>query len=142
MSQEWIKENVKKPIRRPDLDRLRKDMFKPIKTATLEKEINKHITLRLEYGKTYIYVNKKRFIQCIRLILNIPKADVPLYEEIPFYSKQKRITLRNCGIIDPESIEEYIARGGYEALAKVLDGMKPAEVVEEGSDGMVFVGED
>jgi len=56
---------------------------------------------------------------------------VPLYEEIPFYSKQKRITLRNCGIIDPESIEEYIARGGYEALAKVITEMKPSDVIDE-----------
>jgi len=56
---------------------------------------------------------------------------VPLYEETPFYSKQKRITLRNCGIIDPESIGEYIARGGYEALAKVVTEMEPFDVVDE-----------
>jgi len=56
---------------------------------------------------------------------------VPLYEEIPFYSKQKRITLRNCGIIDPESIEEYIARGGYDALAKVITEMGPSDVITE-----------
>ncbi|NLE74427.1 MAG: FAD-dependent oxidoreductase [Actinobacteria bacterium] len=56
---------------------------------------------------------------------------VPLYEEIPFYSKQIRITLRNCGVIDPESIEEYIARDGYEALSKAVVEMTPAEVVDE-----------
>ena len=44
----------------------------------------------------------------------------PIYEDIPFYGKQQRITLRNCGVIDPESIDEYIARGGYEALGKAL----------------------
>ena len=60
------------------------------------------------------------------------QADViPLYSDLPFYSKQLRITMRNCGIIDPERIEEYIARDGYAALAKVLDSMMPEEVFEE-----------
>ncbi|MFW9882432.1 MAG: hypothetical protein ACFFG0_55935, partial [Candidatus Thorarchaeota archaeon] len=49
---------------------------------SIEKEINKYIKLKLVGGKTYIYVNGKQFIQCIRLILNIPKNDVPLYDEI------------------------------------------------------------
>ena len=56
---------------------------------------------------------------------------VPFYSEIPFYTKQMRITLRNCGIINPESIEEYIARDGYEALDKVISSMTPADVIEE-----------
>ncbi len=46
-------------------------------------------------------------------------------------SKQQKIVLRNCGVIDPTSIEDYIAAGGYEALAKVLTEMTPAQVVEE-----------
>ncbi|MFX1419232.1 MAG: zinc ribbon domain-containing protein [Promethearchaeota archaeon] len=50
--------------------------------STIEKEINKYITLKLIGGRTFIYVNGKRFIQCIRLILNIPKNDVHLYEEV------------------------------------------------------------
>ncbi len=57
--------------------------------------------------------------------------NVPFYDDIPFYGKQRRITLRNCGLIDPESIEEYIARGGYEALGKVLSAMTPEEVIDE-----------
>ncbi len=52
-------------------------------------------------------------------------------EEIPFYGKQQRIVLRNCGRIDPTNIEDYIAVGGYEALAKVLTEMTPEEVIEE-----------
>ena len=52
------------------------------------------------------------------------------FEEIPFFKKQTRIVLENCGIIDPESINEYIARDGYFALAKVLT-QKPEEVIEE-----------
>ncbi|UCD81279.1 MAG: NADH-quinone oxidoreductase subunit NuoF [Desulfobacterales bacterium] len=56
---------------------------------------------------------------------------IPFYRQIPFYSKQKRIALRNCGLIDPESIEEYIARDGYAALTKVLSGMTPQMVLDE-----------
>ena len=52
-------------------------------------------------------------------------------EEIGFYQKQMRIVLRNCGLIDPEKIDEYIARDGYAALEKVLFEMTPDEVIEE-----------
>lgn len=56
---------------------------------------------------------------------------VPHYNELPFYSKQVRLTLRNCGYIDPDSLEEYIARDGYQALAKVLTEKTPEQVVED-----------
>ena len=56
--------------------------YYPKSTPTIEKEINQHITLKLEHGKTFIYVNGRRFIQCIRLVLNIQKDDIPLYDEI------------------------------------------------------------
>jgi NADH:ubiquinone oxidoreductase subunit F (NADH-binding)/(2Fe-2S) ferredoxin len=48
----------------------------------------------------------------------------------PFYKHQKRIALRNCGIIDPEDIEEYISVDGYYALGKVLTEMKPEDVIK------------
>ena len=51
--------------------------------------------------------------------------------EIDFYQKQFRIVLRNCGVIDPEKIEEYIARDGYAALEKVLFEMTPDQVIDE-----------
>ncbi len=50
---------------------------------------------------------------------------------IDFYQKQFRIVLRNCGIIDPEKIDEYIARDGYKALEKVLFEMSPIQVIDE-----------
>jgi len=56
---------------------------------------------------------------------------VPYYKDIPFYGKQMRIVLRNCGLIDPQSIEEYIAVGGYQALGKALTSMPPEGVIEE-----------
>ena len=50
--------------------------------------------------------------------------------KIPFYAKQMRIALKNCGVIDPENIEEYIAMDGYQALAKVLTEMTPDDVID------------
>ncbi|MCL1946643.1 MAG: 4Fe-4S binding protein [Chitinivibrionia bacterium] len=52
-------------------------------------------------------------------------------DDIKFYQKQLRIVLRNCGFINPEDIEEYIGREGYQALAKALTDMTPDQIVEE-----------
>jgi NADH-quinone oxidoreductase subunit F len=51
-----------------------------------------------------------------------------------FLAKQKRIVLRNCGNIDPESIDDYLAAGGYKAMEKVLSSMSPEEVIKEVSN--------
>ncbi len=48
-----------------------------------------------------------------------------------FYQKQLRIALRNCGFIDPENIDEYIARDGYAAIAKILESMTPEQAIDE-----------
>jgi NADH:ubiquinone oxidoreductase subunit F (NADH-binding)/(2Fe-2S) ferredoxin/Pyruvate/2-oxoacid:ferredoxin oxidoreductase delta subunit len=53
------------------------------------------------------------------------------YRDIPFYSKQVRHVMRNCGMIDPQSIEEYLALGGYQALGKVLTAMTPEQIIAE-----------
>lgn len=52
-------------------------------------------------------------------------------DNIEFFTRQKRIALRNCGVINPECIDEYIARDGYSALAKVLTQMTPQQVIDE-----------
>ncbi|HZJ82701.1 MAG TPA: NADH-quinone oxidoreductase subunit NuoF [Clostridia bacterium] len=51
-------------------------------------------------------------------------------DEVPFYKKQKRVALRNCGVINPEQIDEYIAFDGYKALGKVLTEMTPQDVID------------
>jgi NADH:ubiquinone oxidoreductase subunit F (NADH-binding)/(2Fe-2S) ferredoxin/NAD-dependent dihydropyrimidine dehydrogenase PreA subunit len=51
-------------------------------------------------------------------------------EEVPFYKKQNRVALRNCGVINPEEIEEYIARDGYRALGKALTEMSRQDVID------------
>ena len=55
----------------------------------------------------------------------------PHPDDIPFLNQQTRVVLENCGKIDAESIEEYIAVGGYQALAKVMGSMSPQEVIDE-----------
>jgi NADH-quinone oxidoreductase subunit F len=56
---------------------------------------------------------------------------IPHYAEINFYKKQQRVILRNCGHINPEKIEHYIASGGYQALRKALLEMTPEQVINE-----------
>jgi len=58
-------------------------------------------------------------------------VETPRYEDLPFFGKQVKVALRNCGFINPERIEEYIGRGGYQALFKVLSGLTPEEVIAE-----------
>ncbi len=62
------------------------------------------------------------------------KKHIESLEDTVFYKKQFRIALRNCGVIDPENIEEYIGTGGYEALGKVLTEMSPDEVIQTITD--------
>ena len=57
--------------------------------------------------------------------------DIPHWYEVPFFKGQKKIVLRNCGMISPGDIEEYIAVGGYQALYKVLIDGKPESVIEQ-----------
>jgi len=55
---------------------------------------------------------------------------IPYYSDINFYKKQERIILRNCGHINPEKIGDYLARGGYQSLQKILTSMTPEQVIE------------
>lgn len=59
------------------------------------------------------------------------EAEIVNVGDVPFFKTQVRIALRNCGVINPESLGEYIARDGYQSLAKVLTEMTPADVIEE-----------
>lgn len=65
------------------------------------------------------------------LLLGAREGDpVLLFDQVDFFRKQTRVATRNCGIIDPASLEEYISQKGYLALAKVLSEMKPQDVIE------------
>ncbi|WP_243662125.1 NADH-quinone oxidoreductase subunit NuoF [Miniphocaeibacter halophilus] len=67
-----------------------------------------------------------------RLLYKLPgtEEEIPSQDDIPFYKKQLRIALRNCGIINPEVIEEYIGYGGYLALGKCLEEYSREEVID------------
>jgi NADH-quinone oxidoreductase subunit F len=70
-----------------------------------------HITAHLRYGAGY--------------------PEVPPWNDVPFFKAQKKIVLRNCGIINPDDIEEYIAVGGYQALYKVLIDNNPNGLIDQ-----------
>ena len=86
-----------------------------VKPEDCEEIINTHIVERL-------------------LCQDIDARTVKQLDELNFYKKQERIALKNCGIIDPENIDEYIAFDGYKALEKVLFEMTPEEVIKEVTD--------
>ena len=64
------------------------------------------------------------------LCKDIDGTKVTKLDDLTFYKKQKRIALKNCGVINPEDIDEYIAFDGYRALGRVLNEMSPEEVIE------------
>ena len=68
------------------------------------------------------------------LCKDIDNSIVNRLDELSFYKKQKRIALKNCGVIDPENIDEYIAFDGYKALEKVLFEMSQDDVINEITD--------
>ncbi len=93
-------------------------LYQKLETADAEKIAEEHLL-------------KGRVVRDLAYEKRDPDLPVPGLAEIPFFRKQVKIVLRNCGIIDPLKIEEYIARDGYMALARVLTEMKPEQVIEE-----------
>ena len=87
-----------------------------------EKDVAEIVSSHLEQGKPVE-----------RLLFKDPSSGAVhlKMEEIQFFDKQQLIALRNKGLIDPENIDHYIARGGYESLGKVLDSFSPDEVIKE-----------
>ena len=71
---------------------------------------------------------KGRPVEKLMYIPSKGKPPIPKLNDIAFFSKQRLIVLKNRGLIDPEKIDEYIARDGYQALAKVLTSMTPEQV--------------
>jgi NADH-quinone oxidoreductase subunit F len=83
----------------------------PTELALCKIEDWDHLTSQVKYGAGY--------------------ASIPSWRDVPFFKGQKKIVLRNCGLINPDDIEEYIAVGGYQSLYKVLIDNTPDLVIEQ-----------
>jgi len=80
---------------------------------------------------------KGRIVKDLLFTEPTTKEQVAEYKEIGFYKHQERIALRNCGNINPEDVEEYIAADGYQALGRVITELKPQEVIDIIKDSQV-----
>jgi NADH-quinone oxidoreductase subunit F len=103
----------------------------PIAVVEPEGIFYTHVTV--EDAPEIVKSHLKDGIPVERLFFRDPVTGeaIPKYSDINFYKKQKRLILRNCGHINPERIDDYIAAEGYEALKKVLTEMSPQQVIDE-----------
>lgn len=107
------------PLIRVEIKGQKDVLYKRVEPLIARLVITEHVApaLKMATGETY---ELPQFLQ--EHILSL---------DLPFFTKQEKVVLRDAGHMDPEDIQEYIARGGYLALEKVLKTMKPADVVDE-----------
>lgn len=94
-------------------------IYRFVSEAELEEIVDEH------FGKKKI---------CDKYVIHtgqIVEDFLKFYGDVSFFNKQSRITLRNCGIIDPENLSDYLNAGGYKALSAVLEKNEPSEVIDE-----------
>jgi len=94
--------------------------YSRVKLENVDEIVSEHL-LKGRKVQHLVYVDHKTHESSVQKSLN----------EIGFYKQQQRVALRNCGVIDPENIDEYIAFDGYKALAKALTEMTPEQVIQE-----------
>ena len=94
--------------------------YSRVKLEDVDEIVTEHL-LKGRKVQHLVYVDHKTHESSVQKSLN----------EIGFYKQQQRVALRNCGVIDPENIDEYIAFDGYQALAKALTEMTPEQVIDE-----------
>ena len=94
--------------------------YSRVKVEDVDEIVTEHL-LKGRKVQHLVYVDHKTHESSVQKSLN----------EIGFYKQQERIALRNCGVIDPENIDEYIAFDGYQALGKALTEMTPEQVIDE-----------
>ena len=95
-----------------------------------------YVHVKPEDAQTIVEEHVIKGRKVTRLLLKDPVSKEPVSDpnKMGFFKKQLRIVLRNCGFINPENIDEYIAREGYQALGKVLTEMTPEQVIKEVKD--------
>lgn len=91
--------------------------YSMVKPEDVEEIVNEHLI-------------KGRVVKRLLYAETVENDNIKSINDVDFYKKQVRIALRNCGIINPENIDEYIAFDGYKALEKVLSSMTPSEVID------------
>ena len=94
--------------------------YSRVKVEDVDEIVSEHL-LKGRKVQHLVYVDHKTHESSVQKSLN----------EIGFYKQQERVALRNCGVIDPENIDEYIAFDGYQPLAKALTEMTPEQVIQE-----------
>ena len=94
--------------------------YSRVKVENVDEIVTEHL-LKGRKVQRLVYVDHKTHESSVQKSLN----------EIGFYKQQMRVALRNCGVIDPENIDEYIAFDGYQALGKALTEMTPDQVIDE-----------
>ena len=94
--------------------------YSRVKLEDVDEIVSEHL-LKGRKVQHLVYVDHKTHESSVQKSLN----------EIGFYKQQQRVALRNCGVIDPENIDEYIAFDGYKALATALTEMTPEQVIQE-----------
>ncbi len=94
--------------------------YSRVKEEDVDEIVSEHL-LKGRRVQRLVYVDHKTHESSVQKSLS----------EIGFYKQQERVALRNCGVIDPENIDEYIAFDGYKALAKALTEMTPEQVIQE-----------
>ena len=98
-----------------------------VKAIAKGKTLRKHVLYRT--NQEGLIISGKTFSYTSRTPSDLKK--IPVLKDFKFFQPQMRITLKNAGLINPESIEEYVARGGYAALYKALSKMTPAKIIED-----------
>lgn len=92
--------------------------YSQIKIEDIERIVEEHLL-------------KGRIVKDLLHQESVEEDTIKAINEVEFYKKQRRVALRNCGVINPENIDEYIAMDGYRALGKVLTEMTPEQVIDE-----------
>ena len=118
---------------RPGWPRIIYQQMDPEKAEKLLDNINQgniwreNVLAKMEEDEFLIFDEKRKYACGSEANLN----NIPSYQQLPFYKKQLRIATRNCGFINPTNLTEYVARGGYYSLFKVLTQYEPEQVIEE-----------
>ena len=105
----------------------------PIVLVQPEDTFYSHVKVSDVHDIISLHIKENRIVE--KLLVKEPDGRiVEKLEDLTFYKKQKRVVLKNCGVIDPERIEDYIALDGYKALEKCLFELTPKEVIKEIKD--------